>query len=74
MLLKVNEAAKKKTKPGACDMGTQAWEGVLGNDNETMRTVLIYSTGDDESYNTDKYAKKIARWLNNHPIDFQNKE
>ena len=74
MLLKVNENAKKKTKPGACDMGTQAWKGVLGNDDKTMRTVLIYSTGDDEVYSTDKYAKKIAKWLNNHPIDLLNKE
>ena len=74
MLLKVNENAKKKTKPGACDMGTWAWKGVHVNDDETMRTVLIYSTGDDEAYSSDKYAKKIAGWLNNDPIDLLNKE
>ena len=74
MLLKVNENAKKKAKPGACDMGTQVWECVLGNEDETMRTVLIYSTGDDESYSTDKYAKKIAKWLNDYPINLLNSE
>ncbi len=74
MLLKVNVDAKEKTKPGACDMGTWVWEGVLGNDDKIMRTVLIYSTGDDEAYSTDKYAKKIAKWLNDDPINLLNSE
>lgn len=66
-LLKVNEDAKIKSKCGGDDMGTESFYGVLPHEDGSLNMVRLYSKGDTDSYNTDRNAKKIAKWLKRHP-------